>query len=468
MLLTKLKNVITEKGLLKKGEKVLVGVSGGVDSLALLDALHQLSHKEDWQVFAAHLDHKFRGKESAEDAEYVQEFCRKRGIPCRAEARNVPQWIAENQANPQEAARQVRFSFFHEVAAQWAIPKLALAHHANDQAETILMRVLRGTGIEGIAGIPVARQEGRLTIIRPFLSFTKRELEKYCEQSGIIPRTDSSNFKRSYHRNFLRLEVIPWLEKEVNPSVQDALNQLGMIAREENDYLEQICREMLERIMKSKQENKIVIKGKLFLTSHLALQRRMIKLIFSYLVKEQGNLGFVHIDSILEWMRLGRNGTRLELPQGIDVRKEYDEVTFMTRKTQEVQADAYSYIMEVPGRTYIKEIQAWLNANIMTGKQEFIQPESEQMAVFDLAQIQGELSIRSRQPGDRITPIGMEGSKKVKDILIDQKIPRGMRDGVPIIADREGILWLPGIRRSNRALVTDDTKQQLVLQLTTD
>lgn len=467
MLLTKLNAVIKEKGLLKKGEKVLVGVSGGVDSLALLDALHRLSQKEGWQVFAAHLDHQFRGKESEEDAHYVQEFCAVRGIRCRAEARNVPQWIEENQANPQEAARQIRFSFFHDVADHWSIPKLALAHHANDQAETILMRVLRGTGIEGIAGIPVSRQDGSLTIIRPFLSFAKKELEEYCRFSGITPRTDSSNFKKSYHRNFLRLEVIPWLEKEVNPSVQEALNQLGMIAREENDYLEQISGEMLERIMKSKQENKIVIKGKLFLTFHLALQRRMIKLIFSYLVKEQGNFGFVHIDSILEWMRQGRNASRLELPQGIDVRKEYDEITFLTRQTQEETVDTYCYNMEIPGSTYIKEINAWINAKVIAEK-DLIQPDSKHIAVFDLAQIQGELTIRTRKPGDRIIPLGMEGSKKVKDILIDHKIPRRLREEVPIIADSEGILWLPGIKRSNRALVSPDTQQQLILELTTD
>ncbi|RXT09016.1 tRNA lysidine(34) synthetase TilS [Ammoniphilus sp. CFH 90114] len=469
MLVTKLNAVIKEKGLLKRGEKVLVGVSGGVDSLALLRALYDLSEVEGWQVYAAHLNHQFRGEEAEEDARFVEEYCRDYGIPCRVEERNVPEWIRETGANPQAAARQVRYQFFQEVASQWGIRKLALAHHANDQAETILMRVFRGTGIEGIAGIPDSRAWGPLTIIRPLLSFYKDDLEKYCQLQGITPRVDSSNLKKKYHRNFLRLEVIPWLEKEVNPSIQEALIQLGMIASEENDYFERISTEMLESIMKSKEENKIVIKGKLFLSMHLALQRRMIKLIFNYLDRKQANIGFIHIESILEWMRHGRNASRLELPQGIQAFKEYDEVTFSTKLTHYgEQTESYCYNMEVPGRTYIREINAWLYARIIEGESTLIEPRSGYEALFDLDQVKGGLTVRSRRPGDRIIPFGMEGTKKVKDLFIDEKVPKQLRERIPMIADNEGLLWIPGLKRSNRARITETTQKQLLLQYDTD
>ncbi|WP_134702195.1 tRNA lysidine(34) synthetase TilS [Ammoniphilus sp. YIM 78166] len=469
MFLTKLAAVIQEKSLFKSGDRILVGVSGGVDSLALLDALFRLSQKHHWQVFAAHLNHQFRGEEAEEDAHYVQEFCQERGIPCEIGSCNVPELIERTQANPQEAARTARFSFFHDVADKWQNNKLALAHHANDQAETVLMRILRGTSVEGLAGIPYQRDEAGLSIVRPFLSFYKQELESYCSLQGITPRLDSSNLMPKYHRNFIRLEVIPWLEEQVNPSLQEALVQLGSIAREESQYLDDLSRNTLEGIMKSKEENKIKIKGTLFLNFHLALQRRMIKLIFSYLSREYGNVSFIHIESILDWMKQGRTASQIELPHKLYVRKDYDDITFFRDlSTPEDLKKSYCYIIGIPGRTYIKEIKAWLTAEIRHGDMILNQLESKQEALFDLDQLMGPVVIRSRHPGDRMKILGMEGTKKVKDILIDEKIPRQEREALPLLADDQSVLWIPGIRRSGRALVTAHTSRQLVLRLTKD
>lgn len=464
MLLKKTKQFIRDKQLLDQGDRILVGVSGGVDSLALLDVLIKLSTEENWSLFAAHLDHQFRGQESHEDAMYVQQFCLERNIPCKIGKVDVPLLIQQSHMNPQEAARVARYQFFREIAKEWRTNKLALAHHANDQAETVLMRILRGTGVDGLGGIPKRRKEAHFEIVRPFLSVLKHELEEYCSTNNIIPRLDSSNLKKKYHRNFIRLEVIPWLEQAVNPALQTSLSQLSEIAQAESDLLDQMCEEILPKIIKTKQEAKIVMKGKLFMDCHLALQRRLIKLIFSYLVGRYVNIAFIHIDHLCRWIHKGRNSTEVELPHGIRVTKEYDDIIFSVDSASEVKINPYSYIIEVPGRTYIEEIDAWISVQISDQR---VPPETEgeAYAVFDCEQLMGQLVIRNRKAGDRMSLLGMRGSKKVKDIFIDQKIPPRIRDITPILADDQGILWIPGVKRSNRALITTHTKHTLTIHL---
>jgi tRNA(Ile)-lysidine synthase len=461
MFLARLNEWIHQKDLLSPGERILIGISGGVDSLVLLDALHRLSTEQGWEIFAAHVNHQFRGEESRGDAEFVRSFCAERNIPCEVAEIDVPRFIRETHMNPQEASRTVRYSFFHDVSRKYNIPKLVLAHHANDQAETVLMRLIRGTGIEGLAGIPLMRRENGLTIVRPFLPFYKKELVAYCEERGLHPREDSSNLKTKYHRNFLRLKVIPWLESNLGRSVQDSFVHLADIAAAENDLMHQITREKLEEIIKWNTDNKIVIKGKLFLECHLALQRRMIKLIFNYLLQKEWNLGFIHINEVCDWIRHGRTGTKLELPQRVVAWKEYDNVVFTL--PQSTEAEGFSYTLKIPGRTYIKELGVWVTAEIHPSHPSYHEPGH--MAIFDLDQIQGPLRIRSRQAGDRMTLFGMQGSKKVKDIFIDNKVPRRLRDSMPVLTDEENILWLPGIKRSNLAIKTVNTKQIVTIHI---
>lgn len=465
MLLLKFKQIIKQQHEFKKGDRILVGVSGGVDSLCLLDMLWKLSEEQEWTLFAAHLNHQFRGEESKEDALYVGRFCAERDIPCEVGEINVPQLILETQGNPQSVARDARYSFFRQVAGRRDTSKLALAHHANDQAETVLMRILRGTGIEGLAGIHRQREDIPFTIVRPLLSIYKEELEAYCLQEGIIPRLDSSNLKKSYHRNFIRLEVIPWLEERVNPSLQDSLNQLSDIAFFENDYIEEKAKDSLNQIIKSKEENKIIIKGKLFLDYHVALQRRMIKLIFNYLIKYHVNVGFVHINQVCEWIKEGRTSSQLELPHGVRAGKEYDDVIFTLESFNWMQGSSYSYILKVPGRTYIKEINAWISVHIGDPQSAIPSSHNTETAVFDFDEIVGELTLRSRCNGDRMSILGMDGSKKVKDILIDQKVPQRVRDKIPILSDDKGILWIPGVKRSNRAKKSIHTKKIITIHL---
>lgn len=464
MFLTRLRDWIHKQQLFSSGDRILVGVSGGADSIALLDSLHELSKEEGWQIYAAHLNHQFRGEESRGDAMFVHDFCAERGIPCEIGERDVPSFIKEHHMNSQEASRFLRFQFFHEVSKKWDINKLALAHHANDQAETVLMRIIRGTGIEGLAGIPQTRLENGLMIVRPFLLFHKSDLEQYCKERGINPRLDSSNLKTKYHRNLLRLKVIPWLEEQLGPGIQDSLVHLANIASEETKFLEEITREKSKEIIISQKDNKIVIKGKLFLECHLALQRRMIKLIFNYLLQKEENLGFIHINQVCEWIRTGRTGTKLDLPLGVVAWKEYEDIVFLHDVTAE-ETEGYSYSLEIPGRTYVKELGVWVCTQIHSSFFHSDSIEAGYTGVFDADQIHGRLFLRTRCNGDRMTLYGMQGSKKVKDILIDAKVPRRVRSFIPILTDEENILWIPGVKRSNLAIKTSNTKQILTIHI---
>ncbi|RKD22785.1 tRNA lysidine(34) synthetase TilS [Ammoniphilus oxalaticus] len=465
MLFNKLIQSIERQALFQAGDRILVGVSGGVDSMALLDILRRLSKKNDWSIYAAHLNHCFRGEESRQDAAYVARICEQWSIPCKIGETDVPKMIRDKKMNTQTASRIARYDFFRSVANVWRIDKLALAHHANDQAETVLMRVLRGTGIEGLAGIPISRQEAGFQITRPLLSVNKEDLIAYCNQRGIKPRVDSSNEKTTYHRNFLRLEVIPWLEQTVNPSLQTALIQLSEIAEQENNLLDVLASETCQQMITQRGETKVVIKRKLFLNSHLALQRRMVKLIFTYLDANQANIGFIHIDRICEWVEQGRVSSRLELPNGALVRREYDQIIF-TLSSLSIPTDSlFSYKMDVPGSVYIHEAKLWVVAEMVDQAVVGMDSLNEEVAMFDADEIKGPLILRNRRKGDRISLLGMKGRKRVKDLLIDQKIPLAKRDQIPILADEAGILWLAGVRRSDRALITEHTKRSLVIRL---
>ncbi|HJV47548.1 MAG TPA: tRNA lysidine(34) synthetase TilS [Bacillota bacterium] len=463
MFLTRFKDWIHKQQLFSSGDRILVGVSGGVDSLALLDSLHALSKEGGWEIFAAHLNHQFRGEESKGDAQFVRDFCAIRNIPCEIGERDVPGYIKDHHVNPQEASRLLRYSFYHEVSKQWNINKLALAHHANDQAETVLMRIIRGTGIDGLAGIPQTRVEKGLTIVRPFLPFYKSDLELYCKERGMTPRLDSSNLKTKYHRNLLRLKILPWLEEQLGPGIQDSLVHLADIADGENRFMEQIIKEKTKEIIKSRKNNKIVIKGKLFSECHLALQRRMIKLIFNYLLLKEENLGFIHINQLCEWIRNGRTGTKRELPLGVTAWKEYEDVIFITESTYN-DTGSYSYSLEIPGRIYIEELGVWVTTQIHPSDYIYSH-KTGYLGTFDADQIPGPLYLRTRRNGDRMTLLGMQGSKKVKDILIDAKVPRRLRSIMPILATSDHILWIPGVKRSNLATKTSSTKQILTIHI---
>ncbi|AMA74508.1 tRNA lysidine(34) synthetase TilS [Aneurinibacillus thermoaerophilus] len=449
-MLGQIQRTIQTYSLLEIGDKIVVAISGGPDSAALLHALAQMRNQYNWRVVAAHLNHQFRGEEAEEDSRYVQRLCEQLSVPCFVEAADVPGMIAETGLNPQEAARQVRYRFLRKVAERMGGAKLATAHHADDQLETILMRFVRGTGAEGLAGIPLRRVEQGIEIIRPLLEVTREQIERYCVEHSLMPRQDRSNLSDKYFRNRVRRHWIPLMKKE-NPHLTTAAAHLAEVLREENDYLQRESEGKLASIIEEQNVNTIVIRQKDFLRHHLALQRRMIKLILSYLLKSDvKEIGYAHIENIRQIIKEAHPSASLYLPGSLQVRREYQRVIFSTSE-EAPSIPPYIYSLDIPGQVYIPEVDRIIRC--FYGNREAEKRLAEgTYAVFDPAGVKGRLYVRQRRAGDRMTPQGMSGSKKVKDILIDMKIPRLARERIPLLTDGEHILWIPGVKRSNKYL----------------
>ncbi|MGB9803375.1 tRNA lysidine(34) synthetase TilS, partial [Desulfofundulus sp.] len=295
------------------GDRVLVGVSGGPDSVALLHLLWRMKGELHISLAVAHLNHMFRGEEARADARLVEELAKDLGLPVYLEEFDVPAYRERTGLSAQDAARRVRYRFFEEVARRTGASRVALGHHADDQAETILFNFLRGTGPAGLKGIPPVRG----MYIRPLLDTRRREIERYCQEHSLPVREDASNKKTIYTRNRIRLELIPQLETEYNPRLVDALVHLGHICREENDYLEEQAALLYGRVLKVEGEHHLLLAVPELLSTPLALVRRVLRRAWCHLTGSGGDLSYLQVESLLTLLHTAAGGRVVELPRGV-------------------------------------------------------------------------------------------------------------------------------------------------------
>ncbi|WP_346774018.1 tRNA lysidine(34) synthetase TilS [Brevibacillus sp. SYP-B805] len=452
---------IEQEALLLPGETILVGVSGGTDSTALLHILCALNqhYQYGWKLHALHLNHGFRGREAREDADYVRSLCAEWGVVCHLFERDVSLYMKEKGLGAQEASREIRYALYREVAEEIGASKVALAHHADDQVETVLFRLLRGTGLHGMAGMPKRRWlvENRVEVVRPFLSIFRREIEAYCRTAGLTPREDSSNASRKYRRNRLRLDVLPHLES-INPRYREHILQFTQFAQTDEKYLAEASKTALGQVILQREMNKISIAANKFQSCDLALQRRMIPLILSYL-SSGTEWSSQHVEAILDMINGDHPSAELHLPDGITVSRVYNRIRFSRGQSAETTAP-YWYDLVIPGTTPIREVGGAIHATVLTSPPDMSRL-SVHAAVFDMDRLAGKLAVRNRRPGDRLTLFGAAGSKKVKDLLIDAKIPRTVRDRLPLLVADNEIIWVPGVRRAAHAAVNERTTRFL-------
>ena len=452
---------ITQHQMIQPKETVLVGVSGGVDSLALLYALHTLRHQLDCQLHIAHLDHGFR-EDSAADAVYVAEQADQLGIPISSTRVDVPQLMRDQKLSAEAAARRARYQFYECVSERIGATKIALGHHRGDQAETVLMNLLRGAGVSGLKGILPVR-EGKF--IRPLLAFSRKEIEDFVAQLGLQPRCDATNYQLDYLRNRVRLELIPALERAYNSNIQNVLNQTAELLQAESDYLEMLAHDAFQVCrVESSTADTVVLDRCLFREYHLALRRRILRLAVAEVFGEVRDLYFNHFESMLNLIDGEAPNSALDLPNGGAFRRAYDRV--LIQKT----ADSYTpfeYEVVVPGHTALPLLDAEMIATVVeqpmncTVADKF--PDGKFQAVFDLDRLQLPLALRQRRDGDRFHPFGMRGTKKLKDLLIDAKIPQQERGRVPVLMSGDEIIWVVGYRTSEPFKVRAETKHQLYL-----
>lgn len=465
-LVARVEQLIKSENLFQPGDSIVVGVSGGPDSTALLHILFLLSRKWDWRLVAAHVHHGFRPEESEEEARFVQRFAESLPVPFVMERIDVPTRVAEQGGNPQQVARELRYAFMLRVAREHGCASIALAHHADDQAETVLMRLLRGAGSTGLAGMVLKRSFKGVDLVRPLLRTTKAEILDHLHRHQIRYCVDSSNLSTKYLRNRIRLEALPYLAR-YNPELPLSLNRLAEMMAAENEFMEQQAEEAARQIIRL--ENKAaVFSREAFCRLHLALQRRMIKLILNYL--SLGTHDFADVERIRTAIADHKH-TTVTLPVGGKVRliREYDRIRIVHDDAAEEAIVDYAYTLaRSSGSLSIPEAGCTLIAELVPVEDGGVsQPiRSNHAAEFDADRLQFPLTVRNRRNGDRMRLHGLNGTKKVKDIFIDEKIPPSQRNRIPIVTDAEGtVIWIPGVRRSDHALPDEYTSCRYVLRL---
>ncbi|EID42566.1 tRNA lysidine(34) synthetase TilS [Parageobacillus thermoglucosidasius] len=448
---------IKKHELLTPDSTVIVGVSGGPDSLALLHFFWSIRQKWNITLIAAHVDHMFRGKQSEEDMNFVKHFCQTRGIICEAVQIDVPAFQRQHKLGVQEAARQCRYRFFGELMEKYKADYLALGHHGDDQVETILMRLVRGSTSKGYAGIPVKRPFHGGYIIRPFLAISRAHIDAYCEKHQITPRHDASNDKDDYTRNRFRHHVIPFLKKE-NPRLHERFQSYSEMAIEDELFLEELAEDAIKKVIK-KQEDAIALKIKPFQAMPKPLQRRGIQLILNYLYKEiPSSLSSVHIHNLLAFLSRSHPSGRLDLPHGLKVVRSYDCCLLTFRKEKEDVS--YAFKLDIPAVLPLPNNHVIISENWEHYPKEL---RGNDVFIIDPEAVHFPLRVRTRRAGDRMTLKGTKGTKKIKEIFIEAKIPLSERERWPIVEDGEGnILWVPKLKKSNFE-ATDVTKAHYIV-----
>lgn len=444
----------------RQGDKVLVGVSGGADSVALFHILFRLREKFNLELFICHLNHMFRGEEARADAGWVASLARKFDIPSIIEDIDVPGYMIRHNLPAQVAARQVRYRFYRRVAAEKGCSRVALGHHADDQAETILINLLRGAGTSGLKGIPPVREN---FFVRPLIEARRKQIEAYCLLQELSYRQDSSNLKPVYTRNRVRMELIPLLEKEYNPAVVASLNRLAGIMREENDFMEAAAENALERIVGRVGPGEVRLSLKSLTDISPALLRRILRMIFRRMAGESRAPDYEQIEKALALLKGALPG-KLEWPSGILLIKRYGQLEIIKGGAGE-NVPCYRYPLNIPGETRIPETGICIESEIMDIS---VAPDPMTLhsgeALLDYAKLTGPVEVRRRRDGDLFWPLGFKGTIKLKKFFIDKKIPREKRDFIPLVTAGEEIAWAAG-RPGEKWKITRETKKCLYLKI---
>ncbi len=558
--MNKVRKAIIQNKLIEKGDHVIMGVSGGPDSVCLLSVLWEL--KDEWDLFlhAVHINHCLRGQDADEDQRYTEGLCRSLGIPCHVFTYDVNTIASELKITTEEAGRKVRYESFDrikieiresyrgtdlngsgesiksieskesikfETSAVTRNPKvkIAIAHNMNDQAETLLMRIIRGTGTDGLAGMEYCRDD---TFIRPLLDVSRYEIEEYCRDRDLHPRIDLSNLEPLYTRNKIRLELLPLLESAYNENILGVLNRLAQIAAEDKSYLYNQVGIAAEAVVLATEDGNRKINRMGYADLHPAIGKRLV----TASLKEMGlwqDMAAVHLDGADNLMRLGKTGDRIDFPGGyglmltygygilyfrdgkriIKTGKKADITEQISKdKTEQISKDKTEQIPKVKtfacelfpenqmsDSFHMREIKIHESSGILGGilKVKTVQigqrdqDERRQMlsaltggdcfkACLDISGISNladggsdvrNIVVRTRRPGDHINPLGMKGRKKLQDFFVDNKIPKEDRDNIPLVCFGSEVLWVVGMRISEKYKVTEKTTEMVCIEYMT-
>jgi tRNA(Ile)-lysidine synthase len=438
--------------MLHGGETVIVGLSGGPDSVCLLTLLHSLQPKMKLALRALYVDHGLRPEETPDEIEFASDLCGRLDVPFGVKQVDVKPHAKEHGLSTQDAARALRYQALEDASLVAGADAIALGHNLDDQVETFLIHILRGSGPRGLSGIPPTRG----TIIRPLIETERKEIEQYLDDEGIPYVIDSSNLKHDYLRNRLRASIMPVL-REINPSITETLERTMEILREEDRFLEtQVTKSLMKLISR-----KTNVSIDLFLSplEHMdtVLLRRVLRRAVEATEGLRG-ISFKHIEDIMQLIKTGSAGDRLYLPRDVRVVKKYSTLLL----TSEPPKALGTYSISPGEEVVLEEAGLVLTASALKEAA----PEAEKdLAAVDAEKLKLPLTVRARRDGDCFYPEGFGKRKKLQDFFVDEKVPRDERGLVPIVTSGDDIVWVAGMRADSRFAAGEGSRNVVLLEL---
>lgn len=441
---------IKKLDLLEGGERVLIGLSGGPDSLSLMHILHMLSSDFNLSLSALYVDHGLRPADTAGEIEFCHNACKALGIDFNFREVDVKTSPLKGTHGLQAAARELRYAALYEAAHTANASRIALGHTKDDNGETFLINLIRGSGMKGLSGIPPRRG----AIIRPLLETSRDEIVSFLSSRKLAYVKDPSNLMDKYLRNSLRHRLLPELTR-INPNILETLYRTSEILRQEDEYLELQVTKSLMRLISRKTPERLELFLTPMETMPTVLLRRSIRRALRE-IKGIPPLSFRHIEYIIELIHRGKSGDSVDLPHGLKAIRRYSLLILTTEKPRKLG----DYTLMPDQELHLEE------ASLVLRVSEIPQPQTtdgRRSAVFDVTKLQFPLTVRKRRPGDFFLPSGFGKRRKIQDFFVDEKIPKDERDTIPLICSDQEIVWIVGYRTDDRFLPDGKTKKFLLI-----
>ncbi len=442
---------IKKHRLIQPGDTIIVGVSGGADSMMLIDYLYKRRFIYEIKLKVAHIHHGVR-EDADEERDYVVSWCQARNLPVYVHHCHIGELAKSQRMSEEEAGRIERYRFFISLTNEH--DKIAVAHHMNDQAETMLMHFLRGAGLSGLGGIQACRDQ----IIRPLLELPRTAIEAYCLEEGIKYYDDASNFTTLYTRNKIRLECIPYIEKNINPGIVETLSRQGALYQEAEAFVAHYTQQVFQKCVSQKGAT-LHVAIQILLEEMPYIQKQVIYEVLTQKAQATRDITHTHVHVVKELM-LAQTGKCVHLPYQIQVEKSYDQL--IVKQLQKEPITNYEYTLQM-GINNIEALDIAVHLSEVSIETFKECKENHYTKYLDYDRIKDNLQIRTRQSGDFIAL--SSGQKKLKKLLIDDKVPREKRDTLPLIACGKEILWLIGSRMNSKYFVTEETSKILEIKI---
>ena len=461
-MLDKISAYVEENELIQKKDRVVLGVSGGADSVCLFSVLLELQSKYELELFVVHVHHGIRGEEADRDEQFVKGLAAEQGIAYYPFWKDVPKIASEQGLTEEEAGRLVRYEAFYEVLKKVNGNKIAVAHNQNDCAETVLFQLFRGSGLKGMCGIPPKRDE----IIRPLLAVDRKEIERYLGKKGQSYCTDRTNLEQEYVRNRIRLSILPMAEKEINEKAVTHIAKTARLLREVEAYIGRNVENAYQEIVSTK-NGQYFMRLEGLQRQDIVIQRELVKLLLAKAAEKAKDIEGRHVEAVLS-LASNQSGKKVNLPYQMIVSREYEYLVF-SRMEMDSKGEKKDFFYElVPDRTYkIEEasLEICLSLEKQEGNWQEI-PQNTCVKWFDYDKIENGMYLRTRKSGDYFQVNAAGGTKKLKDYFIDKKIPRAERGEKILLADGNHIIWILGDRISEKYKITEATQNVLKITVT--